>query len=88
MPFVESMISTLKSNKAIMLDKSRRFRKTKGGYNWSKNTLKPLPKASEKELKEIKHRILNENKRTQFKQGVLFSIILIIVIAAFLLLLD
>ncbi len=33
MPLGESMISTVKSNKSIMLDKSKRFRKTLGGYN-------------------------------------------------------
>lgn len=32
MPFAESFSSTLKSNKAIMLDKSRHFRKTMGGW--------------------------------------------------------
>lgn len=37
MPFGESFISTLKSNKSIMLDKSRRFIKTPGGFDWSKS---------------------------------------------------
>ncbi len=38
MPFAESFSSTLKSNKAIMLDKSRHFRKTMGGFKWSGKT--------------------------------------------------
>ncbi len=88
MPFAESMISALKSNKAIMLDKSRRFRKTKGSYDWSKNTLRNLPKATEQELIEISKQIKKENKRSRIKQGLLFLTIFFIVLLTFLMLLK
>ncbi|TWO33248.1 hypothetical protein E1J38_004950 [Seonamhaeicola sediminis] len=77
MPLSESMLSTLKSNKNIMLDKSRRFRKTKGGYKWSNNQLPNLPKVSENELVEIRKRIQKENICSNVKQWSFFSIILL-----------
>ena len=46
MPLGESMISSIKSNKRIMLDKSKRFRKTLGGYGDSHKTEYDFPKAT------------------------------------------
>lgn len=50
MPLSVSMLSALRSNKNMMLDKSMRFRKTIGGYEWSNDKLFKFPKATEKEL--------------------------------------
>lgn len=77
MPTGESFLSTIKSNKAIMLDKSRRFRKTLGGYDWSKSPKLDLPKATPEQLKEIRLRIKLENRKIKLKQ---FVIVLIITI--------
>jgi len=76
MPFSESMISTLKSNKGIMLDKSKRFRKTLGGYNKQRQSIGDLPKATPQQLKEIRKRIKIENKLLWIKV-VMLSILII-----------
>ena len=78
MPFAESMMSTLKSNKSIMLDKSRRFRKTVGGFDWSKSQQFNLPKATPKQIKEIRLKIQSENRKTRLKLILAFGIILIV----------
>jgi hypothetical protein len=54
MPFSESMISVLKSNKNIMLDKSKRFRKTLGGYDKKRKIQYDFPKATPEQLIEIR----------------------------------
>jgi len=54
MPLGESMISTVKSNKSIMLDKSKRFRKILGGYNKKRKIEYDLPKATPKQLIAIR----------------------------------
>jgi len=67
MPFSESMISTLKSNKNIMLDKSKRFRKTRGGYGKKKQSLNQLPKATPEELKALAKRLQKERQIRMIK---------------------
>ncbi|BAO76229.1 hypothetical protein [Winogradskyella sp. PG-2] len=57
-----SMASTLKSNKAIMLDKSKRFKKTLGGYGKNRKIEYDLPKATPKQLKSIRERLKKENQ--------------------------
>ncbi|TXG38685.1 hypothetical protein [Seonamhaeicola maritimus] len=84
MPLAESMLSTLKSNRNIMLDKSRRFRKTVGGYAWSKDELIDFPKASKKELNVIRNKIQKENRKTRIRQWLTFLIIFIILFSTFL----
>ncbi|WP_406682960.1 hypothetical protein N1F78_09710 [Seonamhaeicola sp. MEBiC1930] len=66
-----------------MLDKSRRFRKFEGSYDWSKNQLKNLPKASKDELDEIREHIQKENRKSRIKQWAIFSSIFIILFAVF-----
>lgn len=75
MPFGESFLSTLKSNKSIMLDKSKRFRKTSGSFDWSKSKLDNLPKATPEQLLEIKNRIRKENKQALIKQSIVFVVL-------------
>ena len=88
MPLGESMISILKSNKNIMLDKSRRFRKNKGSFDWSKDQLIDFPKASEGELKKIRERIQKENRGSRISEWIIFSIIFVITFSAFLYLIQ
>lgn len=76
MPLGESMISTIKSNKSIMLDKSKRFRKTSGGYNKNAKTEFDLPKASPSQLLEIRKRLKKEN-RILWVKTIILSIVLI-----------
>lgn len=61
MPLGESMVSVLKSNKNIMLDKSKRFRKTLGGYGKNGKVEYNLPKATPEQLLEIRKRLKTEN---------------------------
>lgn len=83
MPFGESFLSTIKSNKSIMLDKSRRFRKTQGGFDWSKSQQFDFPKATPEQLKEIKNKIQRENKQTRTKNLLLFAALFAILLIIF-----
>ena len=67
MPFAESMISVVKSNKSIMLDKSKRFRKTQGGYGKNKKVEYDFPEATPEVLKEIKIKIKMEKRQLWIK---------------------
>ncbi len=80
MPFGESFLTTIKSNKSIILDKSRRFRKTTGGYDWSKSQQFNFPKATPEQLKQIRESMQKNQKQIRKKQVFAF---LIIVIALF-----
>ncbi|WP_179321279.1 hypothetical protein [Winogradskyella helgolandensis] len=62
MPFAESMMSTLRSNNAIKLDKSKRFRKTLGGYDKQRKTEYNFPKATPQQLEMIKYKLKRENQ--------------------------
>ena len=62
MPLGESMRSTLKSNKNIMLDKSKRFRKTLGGYDKKRKMEFDYPKATPKQLRDIREKLKKENQ--------------------------
>lgn len=69
MPLGESMLSTLKSNKRIMLDKSKRFRKTLGGYGERNKTEYNLPKATPELLESIRIKLKKENQILWIKVG-------------------
>lgn len=84
MPTGESMISTLKSNKNVMLDKSRRFRKTLGGYGKNRKTEYDFPKATPEQLKAIREKLKKENQLLWIKVIGLSAIIIIGVIWIFL----
>ena len=81
MPFGESFISTLKSNKSIMLNKDRRFRKTLGGYDWIKKKHLNLPETTREEVKETGKRVLKENRIIFIKQLLVFGLIMTVVIS-------
>jgi|TARA_R100001369_G_scaffold31211_5_gene55393 hypothetical protein len=73
----ESMISALKSNKSVMLDKSRRFRKTLGGYGKNRKTEYNLPKATPQQLRAIRQKIKKENQILWLKVIGLFIVIIV-----------
>ena len=79
MPLGESMLSTIRSNKSVRLDKSKHFRKTKSVYGENSKTEYDFPKASPELLVEIKERMRKENKKTRTKIFVL-SIVLVLII--------
>lgn len=84
MPSGESFLSSLKSNKSIMLDKNSRFRKSKGSFDWSKSPQFNLPNSTPEHLEEIRLRLKKENKEIEFKQFILvlsIAVVLIIVVA-------
>lgn len=76
MPLGESMISTVKSNKSIMLDKSKRFRKTLGGYGNNKKTEYNFPKATSEQLKAIRIKLRKENQTPWLKVIGIFTLII------------
>ena len=88
MPFGESFLTTIKNNKSIMLDKSRRFRKTSGGFDWSKSQQFDFPKATPQELKRIREKLKREHRQTRVKQISIFCIIMLIVISIFIYLIN
>lgn len=55
------MISTIANNRKLLPNRDR-FKTTLGGYNKRKRQEYNLPKASEKQLREIRKRIQTENK--------------------------
>lgn len=59
------MLSSLKSNKSIKLDKSSRFKKTLGGYGKNRKTEFDFPEASNELLEEIRQKSKKEHKRQQ-----------------------
>lgn len=72
MPFAESMISTLKSNKSVMLDKSKRFRNNLGGYNGGRVASYNLSEANCQNLKAIKAKLLKDRRRKLIVKSFLF----------------
>lgn len=79
MPLGESMISTIKSNKSIMLDKSRRFRKTLGGYDSKEKPEYDFPKATPELLENIRLKIKHENRKATIKGIITFFIVALII---------
>lgn len=80
MPFGESFLTSIKSNKSIMLDKSMRFRKTLGGFDGSKSSEFNFPKATQEELIKIRNRVQREQKRKNLVLGIGFAILVVIVL--------
>ena len=80
----ESMISTLNSNKNIMLDKSKRFKKTLGGYNPEAKTEYNFPKTSAKQLRNISKRLQEEHRLRMYKVVFVTLIIFLAIVCAFL----
>ena len=76
MPLGESMISTVKSNKRIMLDKSKRFRKTLGGYNKNRKVDYNFPEATPEYLEEIRKKLKKENQILWIKITVISVVII------------
>ena len=80
MPLGESMLSTLRSNKSVRLDKSKHFRKTKGVYGENSKTEYNFPEASPELLLEIKARMRKENKKTRTKMVVISTVLVVVVL--------
>ena len=78
MPFGESFQSTLKSNKSIMLDKSKRFVKTQGGFDSSKKNQFDFKEATPEQLMLIKKRIQRQNIKIRITLIIAFVILFII----------
>lgn len=76
MPLIESMLSTLRSNKSIMIDKSKRFRKTKGGYGKTKGIEFNLPEATPRQLRSLKQAIRQHKQQVLKKRLLVFILIL------------
>ncbi|MGJ8592128.1 MAG: hypothetical protein ACSHXF_06250 [Aquaticitalea sp.] len=81
MPVGEYMFSSLKSNKNIMLDKTKRFKKTLGGYGDVDNAQFDFPETSPDVLSNIRNRLQKEERRLLTKQLILFCAITIIILS-------
>ena len=75
MPFGESFLVNIKSNKSIMLDKSKRFKKTLGGFDGSKRNQFDFPEATPEILLEIRTRIRKQQRRRNVKIGIGFVVL-------------
>lgn len=73
---VQTMITTLKNNEK-MRSKRDKFKKTLGGYGKNEKVEYNLPKATPKQLQEIKTRIKRENKIMWIKVVLLSTVIII-----------
>ena len=76
------MISSLKSNQSIKLDKSKRFKKTLGGYEKNKKTEFDFPTASPELLKQIRLKTEKDHKRSQIIFTAFFIVLFILAIYA------
>jgi hypothetical protein len=74
MPFGESMNSIIKSNKKIMLDKSRHFRKTLGGYASKSKPEYDFPKANQKFLIEFRNKLKARQRKKTVRVVFIFLI--------------
>jgi len=77
MPLGESMISSLRSNKSIKLDKSSRFKKTLGGYEKNRTTEFDFPVARPELLEEIKLKAKKDHNRSQIILTLSFIILFV-----------
>lgn len=75
MPGGEYIFSSLKSNKSIMLDKTKRFKKTLGGYGYVNKAQFDLPEATPEVLRNIRDRLQQERRQLHLKRGIIFFII-------------
>ena len=82
MPLGESMISTVKSNKNIMLDKSHHFRKTHGGYGSGKKDQFDFPEATTELIKEIQIRY-KKQRQINLVKTILILVVLIMIFLAY-----
>lgn len=72
MPFGESFITNIKSNKSIMLDKSKRFKKTLGGFDSSKTNQFDFPESTPEILFEIRTKIRKQQRNRNVIIGIVF----------------
>ncbi len=86
MPLGESMQSILKSNKNIMLDKSKHFRKSQSKFTSNKKVEYNLPQSNTKILRDIKSRLKNDQEKADRNQFVMlvFTFIVVAVIMVYL----
>lgn len=85
MPFGESFLSTLRSNKAILLDKTKRFKKTKGSFgDITKEIEFDYHEATPEELETFKHQLQKKNRILKIKTYAITSILLVVITTLFL----
>ena len=59
---VQAMITTIKNNEKLRRNKRKRLKNQLGGYNSNENTEYNLPKATPKQLEDIRLRLKKERK--------------------------
>lgn len=81
MPFGESFIINIKSNKSIMLDKSKRFKKTLGGLDSSKTNQFDFIESTPEMLLEIRTKIRKQQNRKSVLFVIGFVVLLMVVLS-------
>ncbi len=81
MPFGESFLRTIKNNKSIMLDKSRRFRKTPGSFDWSESQQFKFKKTTPEQLEKIRASLKQEHRKIRNRQVFVFCLVMLTVIS-------
>ena len=80
MPFGESFITSIKSNKSIMLDKSKRFKKTPGGFDKSIGNPFDFPESTPEILLEIRTKIRKQQRSRNVIVGIGFVLLITVVL--------
>ena len=70
--------SVIKSNKSIMIEKSKRFKKTLGGFDNSKTLHFNFKNATPEQLNEIRKKFHRENSRNRFSLTIIIVLIIVI----------
>ena len=82
MPLGESMITVLRNNKLLNLNRDNRF-DYDAGVNKTKLDFNKLPESTPETLKRIQEKIKRENKIRQQKRLVLIGFLLTVLISTF-----
>jgi hypothetical protein len=80
MPLVDTMLSTVRSNKSAMLDKSKHFRKTTGSKSKKTKTEYDFPESSPEVLSNIREKLKLQNEKTRTKQFIIFMVLVVVII--------
>jgi len=76
------MITILKNNEKMRRERTK-FKTSPGGYNTTKKTEYTFPKATTKQIKSIKKRLIREEKITIFKTVIITLFIVLALVFLF-----
>lgn len=86
MPLGESMITTLRNNKLINLNREDRFASANNGSNKTKLDFDNLPKSTPDTIRRIQEKIKRENKLRQQKRLLLIGLFVVFLFSVYIML--